>query len=78
MRKNNMTMTHDSKETIITTDYIGDRYPQEVGDVVTVELHGRKYETEVTAHTHMKGLVSGGHIEYRVIEDKWKKVEIKD
>lgn len=73
-----MTKTFEKEETIITTDYAGERWQQEVGDVVIVELHGKKYETEVVSHTHMHGgseAFSGGTIEYRVVKDEWKHVE---
>lgn len=34
-----VTQDKDTKKTIITTDYKGSRWPQEVGQVVTVQLH---------------------------------------
>jgi hypothetical protein len=71
-----VTQDKDTKKTIITTDYKGSRWPQEVGQVVTVQLHGREYETEVISHTHGTGIITGGTIEYEVVEEDWKRVEL--
>lgn len=69
--------TNSEKEAIITTDYVGERWEQEVGDIVIVTLHGKKHETEVMSHTHMTGIAPGGTIEYKVVSDEWKHVECK-
>ena len=69
--------TNSEKEAIITTDYVGERWEQEVGDIVIVTLHGKKHETEVISHTYMTGIAPGGTIEYKVVSDEWKHVKCK-
>jgi hypothetical protein len=66
----------NAKDTIVQTDYVGERLPHNVGDEVTLQLHGKEYLAVVEKHTYFKGVVCGGEIQYVIQKPNWKRVEL--